>query len=108
MIVLVALLALKSMEVFSQQQSAAAPAAGSPTFDGTWTVALSCPDFRQGTRLTKGYTYQFLVQVTGGILHGQHGTEGAPSWLRLDGTILPDGTANLTAQGLTGEPEYTV
>src|SRR5512133_2297502 len=100
-VVLVALLAFASMEVFSQQQSAAAPAVGSPSFDGTWKVALSCPDFRQGTRLTKGYSYQFLVQVAGGILHGQHGTEGAPSWLRLDGTILPDGTANLTAHGWT-------
>ena len=43
-----------------------------------------------------------------GVLHGENGTRGMPSWLALDGRIQPDGSAVLAADGLTGPPQYSV
>lgn len=73
--------------------------------NGTWDVNLVCEPHTVGV---KPYTYEFSAQVTGGVLHGEHGTKGAPSWLAIDGKIQPDGTALLSANGLTGHPDYAL
>ena len=74
-------------------------------FDGAWAVTLVCPQAADGVF---GYTYRFGAIVTDGVLHGENGTRGMPSWLALDGRIQPDGTALLAAEGLTGTPEYAM
>ena len=83
----------------------AAPALAASPFDGAWAVTLVCPQAVDGAF---GYTYRFGATVTDGVLHGENGTRGMPSWLALDGRIQPDGTALLSAEGLTGTPEYAV
>jgi len=73
-------------------------------FDGKWLTTVSCPNARGAL----GYSYQFMSTVTDGVLHGLHGTEGAPGSLQIDGTIPPDGNGSLYAKGRTGSKEYVV
>jgi len=82
-----------------------AAAADAARFDGTWDVSLACEPHTVGV---KPYTYEFSARVTGGVLHGEHGAKGAPSWLAIDGKIQPDGTALLSANGLTNNPQYSL
>jgi hypothetical protein len=67
-------------------------------FDGVWTTVISCA--ASGGALP--YSYEFASTVTNGVLHGERGVKGAPGWLVLDGSILPDGSADLAAHGLVG------
>ena len=87
-----------ALPTFAQSPAASA-------FDGVWSVNLVCSDTADGAR---GYTFNFIAQVTAGVLHGEHGTAGTASWLTIDGRILPDGTSTLSAHGLTGSPEASV
>jgi class 3 adenylate cyclase len=85
--------------------SAGKPAAEAPwRFDGTWNVTLTCPK----TDTAQGYVNKFVAQVREGYLQGDLGTEGTPGWLRLQGSIQPDGTATFDVKGLTGDPKYSV
>jgi hypothetical protein len=91
------------------QQAAALPPAPQPVatldagrFDGKWTSTMSCP----ATAKALGYTFDFVAQVNGAHLHAQHGTEGAPASMSLDGNIEPDGSALFDAKGYTGLPAY--
>jgi hypothetical protein len=82
------------------------PRAEAGPFDGTWGVTVVCGgDPNSGAQ---GYRYDFAAQVINGVLHGEHGVQGRPSWLAIDGRVNPDGTAYLSAVGLTGEPRTTV
>ncbi len=78
--------------------------AASP-FDGTWAVVVTCPTAADGAF---GYIYHFSAAVVDGVLHGENGVRGMPSWLALDGRIQSDGSAVLAADGLTGQPQYSV
>jgi hypothetical protein len=71
-------------------------------FDGEWSVTLDCPFHEGKTNDAKGYRYQFPAEVKNGLLRGSQGREGEPSWLLLTGTIAPDGSANLKADGIVG------
>jgi hypothetical protein len=73
-------------------------------FDGQWTAFLTCPASRDAA----AYNFEFGIVIRDGVLHGEHGRPGEPSWLTLDGTLQPDGTAQLTARGLTGMAAYSV
>ena len=86
-------------------KSPPASAGGAGRFDGTWNVTVACPKHTDGAL---GYTLRFVAQVKDGFLRGDHGTEGTPGWLRLEGAIQPDGNATLEAKALTGDPKYTV
>jgi hypothetical protein len=72
-------------------------------FDGSWQATISCTD--AGT--SKGYTVQLAAQVKDGSFHGRHGIDGKPDSLTVDGTIQLDGSVELLAQGLTGNPRNT-
>ncbi|MGC9983502.1 MAG: hypothetical protein ABSF35_07695 [Polyangia bacterium] len=73
-------------------------------FDGAWDVVVACPP-QQGAL---GYSFEFVCYVKEGVLHGQYGTEGVAPCLTLDGRINPDGEAIIRANGLTGDPRYTI
>jgi hypothetical protein len=81
---------------------------GAGRFDGAWNVAIKCSDHTEGKTIARGYAFQFPAEVKDGVLHGQHKNKGAPGSLTLDGKIQPDGTADLKANGVTDEPEYTL
>jgi hypothetical protein len=74
--------------------------AGSP-FDGKWDTILSC----ENTPGALGYSFKFPSTVKDGVLRGEKGTKGKPGWLQLEGKILPDGAANIYADGLVGESQ---
>ena len=84
-------------------QPQAAP--GDARFDGTWNVAIICPKHTDGAF---GYTYEFQAKVKDGRLRGEHGQEGRPSWLLLEGTLPADGNTMLRAKGLTGDQKFNV
>ncbi|HEY1804647.1 MAG TPA: hypothetical protein VGG45_09205 [Terracidiphilus sp.] len=71
-----------------------AQAAGGP-FDGTWTTNMSC----DASTHMPAYTWTFVSTITNSNFHGQHGEEGGPGYMVMDGTVAPDGSAKLHAKG---------
>jgi hypothetical protein len=72
-------------------------------FDGLWNVTVECPKHPDGAF---GYVITILAEVKDGFLRGGKGAEGAADSFRLQGNIQSDGTANLDARGITGDPKY--
>ena len=94
----------KEVEVLLGRKPSALVSSDSGRFDGTWDVNLVCPPKDGGI----GYTLQLSALVKDGVFHGQHGTDGIAPCLTLDGKISPDGSAIIRANGLTGDPKYTM
>jgi hypothetical protein len=74
-------------------------------FDGKWDVTLVCPQAADGAM---PFSFQFGGAVTNSVLHAEHGVADQPGWLSLDGTIRPNGDADLDAHGVTGMAGYNV
>lgn len=68
-------------------------------FDGSWYVVVFCPE-ADGAFAS---AYRFTAEVKDGVLHGERGNPGTAGWMTLDGTIQPDGSARLTASGITND-----
>jgi hypothetical protein len=64
-------------------------------FDGNWTTTMAC----EASERMPAYQWTFVSTVSGGTFHGQHGEEGGPGYLIIDGAIKNDGTAKLHAKG---------
>jgi hypothetical protein len=96
----------------SAPSSTAPPAvssAGSSTaFDGRWAVNLVCEDAADSGKVAKGYTLNFFSDVKEGRLTGQYGQIGKPGYLSLVGVIKADGSAEIKANGLIGDPKNAV
>lgn len=73
-------------------------------FDGTWLVTMVCP----AVRGTHGFSRRLVAQVHDGRLRSETGTKGKPYWLVMVGKIEPDGTAWISADGLTGDTAGTL
>ena len=73
-------------------------------FDGVWDTALSC----SASAGALPYSHTFSSLVKDGILHGERAIKGAPGWLRLDGHVLPDGSAAIAARGLVGKEQAAI
>ena len=71
-----------------------AQSAGGP-FDGTWTTNMSC----DASEHMPAYTWTFVSTITNSTFHGQHGEEGGPGYMVMDGTIGANGSAKLHAKG---------
>jgi hypothetical protein len=72
-----------------------------PRFDGNWVTHLACEAHGQ----TPAYKWEFPSTITDGVFHGQHGENGGPGYLVIDGKIGDDGSAKLSAKG-TVESEH--
>jgi TolB-like protein len=83
-------------------------AAESTGFDGRWAVSIICDDTRDKQGLVKGWTASFFVDVKNGKLTGKKGQIGQPAFLTLVGDIAPDGTVQISANGLTSNPAQTI
>jgi hypothetical protein len=69
--------------------------AGGGRFDGTWTTNMSC----EASTHMPAYTWTFVSTIANGSFHGQHGEEGGPGYMVIEGTIGADGSAKLHAKG---------
>jgi hypothetical protein len=45
------------------------------------------------------YQWTFTSTIANGVFHGQHGAEGGPGYLVIDGPVNSDGHAKLHAKG---------
>ena len=73
-------------------------------FDGMWTTVVSCSVAAGALP----YSYEFPSTVKNNVLHGERGVKGAPGWLQLNGRILADGSADISARGLVGKERAAV
>jgi hypothetical protein len=64
-------------------------------FDGNWTTTMAC----EASTHMPAYKWTFPSSITNGAFHGQHGEQGGPGYLVVDGPIKDDGTAKLHAKG---------
>jgi hypothetical protein len=64
-------------------------------YDGAWVTHLACEAHGE----TPAYKWEFPSEVKDGNFHGQHGEEGGPGYLVIDGKIADDGSAKLAAKG---------
>ncbi len=64
-------------------------------YDGDWTTHMACEAHGE----TPAYKFQFPSTIKDGVFHGQHGEEGGPGYLVIDGKIADDGSAKLEAKG---------
>jgi hypothetical protein len=74
-------------------------------FDGSWNVNMTCGQAADGA---KGYTWAFTAQVRNGVLVGQFNKPGSMPSGTLSGQIQSSGSARLTMDGLTGDPDYNL
>ncbi|MES2936589.1 MAG: hypothetical protein V4864_02830 [Pseudomonadota bacterium] len=81
--------------------------AAAAAYDGRWSVTLVCDDVKERDAFVKGYDFQFPAEIAGGQLKGQYGSRGAPGSMALTGTVAPDGTLELRAEGISGKSEHT-
>src|SRR4051794_12184247 len=78
-----------------------APSGLSTAHDGRWSVFLNCPDTRDQNGPVKGYTYNFVVQISGGQLEGE-GKSLPPAFIHFTGQVHADGTLAINANGVSG------
>ena len=76
-------------------------------FDGTWSVTQDTREFKNPDgSVARAWTQHFFATVKNGVLHGERGTRGAPGWFEFNGNIDANGTANLSASGVTREEQW--
>jgi hypothetical protein len=73
-------------------------------FDGLWQTTLSCTNDSGAL----GYSFRFPSTVKNGVLHGEKGTAHEAGWLQIDGSLRPDGVADLYVEGLVGAAPFAV
>lgn len=64
-------------------------------YDGNWTTTMACEQHGE----TAAYKWTFPSVIKDGVYHGQHGQQGGPGYLVVDGKIADDGSAKLVAKG---------
>ena len=64
-------------------------------FDGNWITQLACEAHGE----TPAYKWEFPSTIEDGVFLGQHGEEGGPEYLVIEGKIGDDGSAKLNAKG---------
>ena len=68
-------------------------------FDGIWTAIVVCVS----TPELPGWKSTFVGRVRDGVFHGQIGEEGKPGSETYDGMIAPDGSADISHIGYSGD-----
>ena len=69
-------------------------------FDGIWLGHLVCEPTPSGL---PGWRTELTGRVTDGVFHAEIGRIGKPGSETFDGTIEPDGTADILQKGLSGQ-----
>jgi hypothetical protein len=68
---------------------------GAARFDGNWITSMGC----EASTHMPAYKWEFPATIKDGNFHGQHGEEGGPGYMVMDGPINPDGSGKLHAKG---------
>jgi hypothetical protein len=68
-------------------------------FDGIWLGNLVCEPTKSGL---PGWKTELTGRVTDGVFHAEFGRVGKPGSQTFDGTIEPDGTADILQKGWSG------
>jgi len=76
------------------------PAKDGRRFDGIWLASLVCEPTNSGL---PGWRTEFTGRVTDGIFRAEIGRVGKPGSQTFDGTIEPDGTADILHKGWSGD-----
>ena len=94
------------LSAFSSSSAHADEKTGPTTtrFDGVWQTTLSCTNANGAL----GYSFRFPSTVKNGVLHGEKGTAHEAGWLQIDGSLRPDGVADLYVEGLVGAAPFAV
>ena len=66
-------------------------AAQTGNHDGNWTTTMAC----EASNRMPAYRWTFVSAIANGNLHGQHGEEGGPGYLVIDGPVNNNGSAKL-------------
>ncbi len=84
-------------------------AQSSTAFDGNWWVTMGAQNYNNpyNRGLSHAFEFHFPAVVTHGVFHGERGTRGEQAFYELNGIIQPDGTALLSASGITRKQEYS-
>jgi Caspase domain len=69
-------------------------------FDGIWLGKLVCEPTNSGL---PGWRTELTGRVTDGVFHAEYGRVGKPGSQIFDGTIEPDGTADILQKGWSGQ-----
>jgi hypothetical protein len=64
-------------------------------YDGNWTTNLACEAHGE----TQAYKWEFASTIKDGNFYGQHGEQGGPGYLVIEGKIADDGSGKLHAKG---------
>ena len=73
------------------------------SLEGQWTVLQVCEATQEGAR---GYTWRYSARVVDGHFVGQFREKGQSPSMTLEGRIKADGTASLSARGISGSAEF--
>ena len=101
-----AVFALTLVVSIASAQSAMKPV--STARDGRWAVSLSCADVQTSKGLTRGYAYDFFVDIKGGQLDGRFDESTPPAFVHFAGEVADDGTLFVRVDGLSGAPDATI
>jgi hypothetical protein len=99
--------AIAAVSLFALLHRAAAQS--TTAFDGNWWVTMGAQDYNNpyNRGLSHAFEFHFPATVTHGVFHGERGTRGEQAFYELNGIIQPDGTALLSASGITRKQEYS-
>lgn len=73
------------------------------SFDGEWSVLQVCETTQEGAR---GFTWRYGATVKNGHFVGQYRNTGQSPSMTLEGQIKSDGSASLSARGISGSADY--
>ncbi len=73
------------------------------SFDGDWSVLQVCEGTQEGAR---GFTWRYGARVKDGRFLGQYREKGQSPSMSLEGRINADGTASLSARGISGSADF--
>ena len=63
-------------------------------FDGNWTTTMAC----DASAHMPAYKWKFLSTIANSAFHGQHGEEGGPGYMVIDGPVNADGSGEAACQ----------
>jgi hypothetical protein len=75
------------------------------SYDGEWSVLQVCDTTQEGAR---GFTWRYGATVKNGYFVGQYRNEGQSPSMSLKGTINADGSASLSARGISGDADHNM